>query len=503
MPATKAKGSGTRVIRLPRGEWSYDPARMLGKPGGFGAVFEGSSEEFGAVAVKKLHKGAGELAHREMKIADELAGKSFTNVIPVLDAGQDADSSELFVVMPRADHSLRQAIKSDASYTSSQAASIILSIVKGLLEVNDIVHRDLKPENVLLLNGNWSVADFGIARFVEEATSLNTLKGCLTPTYAAPEQWNLEHATSASDIYSLGCIAYELLAGKPPFAGDEASLKQKQCAVNPDPLPESVAPQLRSLVTMMLRKAPSARPSTMRVKQQLEAILENEAAGEASPPCLHQLGEAAAVAAKAEADREAATQRAYKETEQRQQLRTEAESILTKQLEDLVKVIGANAPNADIRKLGDGSFTVQISTGKFSMTCSRRDIPAGKFSRSKWEVVASGKLMVSQPTYNWSTSLWYAKLPNTDDYRWYEVGYFSNPMLSGRATFEPFAVDDLDIADEAAAPMLSLIQFAFGPEPIDDEHADSFRQRWIRLFTKACNGQLDRPRQLPIPPGSL
>ncbi len=405
--------------------------------------------------------------------------------------------------MPRADSSLRQAIKNDAPYTSGQAASIILAIVKGLLEVSDIVHRDLKPENVLLLGGSWSVADFGIARFVEEATSLNTLKDCLTPTYAAPEQWNLEHATNASDIYSLGCIAYELLVGNPPFAGDAASLKHKHCSVNPDPLPESVTAQLRSLVTIMLRKTPSARPSALRVKRQLEAVLENEVAGNGSSGPLNKLGEVAAAVAKVDAEREAATQRALKETEQRRQLRIEAESILAKQFDDLANIIGANAPNVNIQKLSDGSVNIQLGTGKFSMTCYRRDIPASAFPRSKWDVVASGKLIASQPQYNWSTSLWYAKLPGSEDYRWYEVGYFSNPLMTGRATFEPFSVDDLAVADEAAAPMLSLIQFAFGPEPIDDEHADSFHQRWIGLFTKACNGQLDHPRQLPIPPGSL
>jgi len=74
---------------------------------------------------------------------------------------------------------------------------------------------DLKPDNILYHDGKWKIADFGIARFVEEATASNTLKEFLSPWYAAPEQWRLERATHGTDVYALGCIAFCLLTGKP------------------------------------------------------------------------------------------------------------------------------------------------------------------------------------------------------------------------------------------------------------------------------------------------
>src|SRR5699024_7455063 len=84
-----------------------------------------------------------------------------------------------------------------------------------------VVHRDLKPENVLYLDGHWCLADFGIARYAEATTSPDTRKFALSPLYAAPERWKGERATTATDIYSLGVIAYELLSGEVPFTGKD------------------------------------------------------------------------------------------------------------------------------------------------------------------------------------------------------------------------------------------------------------------------------------------
>ena len=81
-------------IRLPRGEWFFDPSRPLGPPGGFGEVFQGKNPSGQPVAVKRLKVTAGEAAHRELKIADELAGKVFVNVLEVLDSGEDAEAPQ-------------------------------------------------------------------------------------------------------------------------------------------------------------------------------------------------------------------------------------------------------------------------------------------------------------------------------------------------------------------------------------------------------------------------
>jgi serine/threonine-protein kinase len=175
-------------IKLPHDEWLYDPTSPLGKAGGFGCVYRGQSRDGKIVAVKQLHISAEDAAHRELRIADDFFGKNFAHVVPLLDAGQDADSERYYVVMARADKNLAEELKSQGKFSDNEAADILLQIARGLAEVPQVVHRDLKPANVLFHEGAWKLADFGIARFVEESTSLHTLKGFLSAPYAAPEQ---------------------------------------------------------------------------------------------------------------------------------------------------------------------------------------------------------------------------------------------------------------------------------------------------------------------------
>lgn len=259
-----------QTITLPRGIWVYDPTKPLGTPGGFGAVYAGFSNEHGELAVKRLHISANDAAHREMRIATDLAGRKLANVIPVLDAGEDADSGAYFVVMPKAEKSLQAEVT--GGLQARDAARIMLDIVSGLIEVNDIVHRDLKPANILFHAGRWKVADFGIARFLEESTSLETLKGCLSPPYAAPEQWQFVRATPATDMYALGCIGYALLTGRPPFPGSD--FRDQHLHADPAALPAGCPPRLQTLLSMMLRKSPSARPGLERVCTLLNEVIQ-------------------------------------------------------------------------------------------------------------------------------------------------------------------------------------------------------------------------------------
>lgn len=159
-----------KEIRLPRGLWKYDPNNQLGKAGGFGAVFVGSGEGHNKLAIKRLHITANEAAHRELHIADELIGRQLQHVMPILDAGQDAETDFFFVVMPCAEKSLQDELRQVRAFNETDALMILKQIATGLLEVSDIVHRDLKPANILFHDGKWKIADFGIARFVEDST---------------------------------------------------------------------------------------------------------------------------------------------------------------------------------------------------------------------------------------------------------------------------------------------------------------------------------------------
>src|SRR3989338_6870953 len=151
-----------KTIKLPTGTFEYDPAKPLGRPGGFGQVFAGRTASGDEVAIKKLHVSAADAAHRELRIADELKGRSFDHVIPYIDSGEDADSGDYFVVMVKAEKSRQTAIDRDGPLDTNEAVSVLLQITTGLIEVDELVHRDLKPDNILLHDGKWKIADFGI-----------------------------------------------------------------------------------------------------------------------------------------------------------------------------------------------------------------------------------------------------------------------------------------------------------------------------------------------------
>ena len=115
-------------------------------------------------------------------------------------------------------------------------------IAHGLLEKLVVwVRRDLKPENVLRYLDRWALGDFGIAREAEAPTSNQTLRRMLSPPYAAPEQWNEERASHATDVYALACIGVEMLSGKPPFAGPGNSDFAKQHRLDAPQITEGTA----------------------------------------------------------------------------------------------------------------------------------------------------------------------------------------------------------------------------------------------------------------------
>jgi serine/threonine protein kinase len=503
MPSSNTVVSALRTIRLPKGEWSYDENGPLGSPGGFGAVFSGTHPFLGTIAVKKLHISAAEAAHRELAIADELVDRTFSNVIPTYDAGQDAESGEYFIVMARGDHSLADAISKVGKFDDGATAKILLAIASGLSEVQHIVHRDLKPQNILLHNGAWKVADFGIARFVETATSANTLKGFLTPPYAAPEQWQLESATNATDVYSLGCIAYALLTGVPPFQqGDKAALCQMHLQMAPPALPDSVNPQLRSLVGMMLRKAQDSRPSLRRIRDLLDSGKTGQASVARSKG-FDLLSEASAALESERAAFEAEKQLTISKAERRKRLQGEAKSLAIESFDALSLLISRQAPNARVQKMGHSeadTVVVDLGNGRLTMQVFSAEIPENAFPQSKWDVAAHGQMFVFQekPRYEWSSSLWYAKLPNTENFRWYEVAYCNHPLLSERQQYEPRAMRDYNLADAAASSLMQPVMIAFGPTAVDDENVQSFYDRWAALLAKASRGEITYPRELPL-----
>ena len=147
--------------------WTLGP--QIGK-GGFGRVFEAVGEDASLAAAKFIPKEPG--AEREL-LFEDLTG--VRNVVPIIDSGEW--DVHWVLVMPRATTSLRAHLTERSRLSAAETVAILTDIVTALADLKSrVVHRDIKPENVLLLEGQWCLADFGIARYAEASTAVDTHK---------------------------------------------------------------------------------------------------------------------------------------------------------------------------------------------------------------------------------------------------------------------------------------------------------------------------------------
>jgi len=204
----------------------YKLERELGR-GGMATVYLAQDLKHDRlVALKVLHP---ELAAslgperflREIKVAARL---SHTHIVPLYDSGQAGDL--LYYVMPYVEgESLRQRLNREKQLPVDVAVQIARNVAGALdyAHRHQVVHRDIKPENVMLHEGEALVTDFGIAKAISASggqTLTQTGMAVGTPAYMSPEQAAGEaEPDGRSDVYSLGCVLYEMLAGTPPFTG--------------------------------------------------------------------------------------------------------------------------------------------------------------------------------------------------------------------------------------------------------------------------------------------
>ncbi|MGH7710949.1 MAG: serine/threonine-protein kinase, partial [Gemmatimonadaceae bacterium] len=156
---------------------------------------------------------------REIAIAAKL---NYPHIVPLFDSGE-ADGLVFYVMPYIAGESLRDRLRREKQLAIEDAISIARQVASALTYAasHGIVHRDIKPDNILLIDGTAMVADFGIARAIVESGSehLTATGGAIgTPAYMSPEQASGDRDLDArSDVYALGCVLYEMLAGEPPY----------------------------------------------------------------------------------------------------------------------------------------------------------------------------------------------------------------------------------------------------------------------------------------------
>jgi len=486
-------------IKLPKAIYYYDTDEPLGEPGGFGEVFLGRDESGKECAIKKLKIEAEKSSFREQRIASLLEEHDFNHVIKILDTGQDSDTGNTFVVMEKAEMSLQAVIDERGHLHETEAVNILIEITEGLLEVSEFVHRDLKPSNILLQNGKWKIADFGIARFVEESTSLQTLKECLTYPYAAPEQWKFKTSTHATDIYAIGCIGYCLLTGSPPYKATTVEDYQQQHLYSNPPVLENFDPRLISIVTQMLRKSPSVRPKIEKVKEILTNINSAIAGSDINSGEI-KLATAGKKVAQRISEQEVEEKKTQEKLQKRQTIAIEADKIFVELINELANRISKALPNItgfNGHRLICENIVLEV---KPEIDLSSFYIPENSFEQSGWDVIAGEYMVLSQikPKYIYSANFWYMKLDDKEGHRWYEVSYRDFPRSGEVTKDEPFYLPNTSDADLAASQVLSEYLLAFGPEPIDMDKTEEFYNRWMSLIAKALEGRLSYPIMLPL-----
>jgi serine/threonine-protein kinase len=241
----------------------YDLIDELGR-GGMATVYRARDRRHGRdVAVKIMLPGIAESIGAARFLAEiEIAARlQHPQIIPVFDSGTAA--GEIYFVMPLIEgESLRAKLEREGRIPVGEAVRLVREVAEALEYAHGqgVVHRDIKPENILLSRGHALLADFGIARSSfsggGEATQVLTQVGTAlgTPAYMSPEQASGKRDLGPeSDVYSLGCMLFELLAGEPPFKGssfqeslvkrltEEAPRVRSRCAQTPVACDEVVA----------------------------------------------------------------------------------------------------------------------------------------------------------------------------------------------------------------------------------------------------------------------
>ena len=269
----------------------YEVGGLIGR-GGMAEVHVGHDLRLGrSVAIKILRSDLARdssFLARFRREAQSAAGLNHPSIVAVYDSGeQEATESGgaavqvPYIVMEHVEgHTLRDLLNEERVLDPDEAARITAAVLGGLdyAHAKGIVHRDIKPANVMVTRaGAVKVMDFGIARAVADsaATMTQTQAVLGTARYLSPEQAQGQDVDARSDLYSTGCLLYELLSGRTPFQGDPVSLVYQHLGETPKPPSQhqSDLPQSLDAITLhALEKSPDSRyQSAARFREDLVA----------------------------------------------------------------------------------------------------------------------------------------------------------------------------------------------------------------------------------------
>jgi serine/threonine protein kinase len=244
--------------------------------GAMGRVF--SAVQLGLdrpVAIKVMREVSDEFRRRFLLEARSLASLNHRNIVSIIDSGETSDGVVFIVMEYLRGETLADALKREVRVDVPRTVQLAIQIARGLRAAHrqGIVHRDLKPSNIFLIDDDEGgelvkLLDFGVAKALDDASRLQprvTREGIIvgTPTYMAPEGVKND-CDGRADLYSLGCVLYQMIAGRPPFVQVNGPLDVLAAHLHDEPTPLStrapwVPRGVEALVMRLLKKKPDER----------------------------------------------------------------------------------------------------------------------------------------------------------------------------------------------------------------------------------------------------
>lgn len=249
--------------------------------GGMGEVWQAQDEvilrDVAIKILKQEYMGDPGFLERFRTEARHAAMVNHEGIANVYDYGEDGGSAYLVMELVPGD-SLARILEVEKTLPSEKVLDIISQTARALYQAHEagLVHRDVKPGNLLITpDGIVKITDFGIARVADQVGLTATGQVMGTVQYLAPEQATGKPATPSTDIYSLGIVAYEALAGKRPFTGEtQMEIAMAQINKTPPALPEEIDPRVANLVMSCLAKKPNQRPeSALALAKRAESMM--------------------------------------------------------------------------------------------------------------------------------------------------------------------------------------------------------------------------------------
>lgn len=237
--------------------------------GGMGEVWSGVDERTGRrVAVKVMHPHTADeevFAQRFRDEARHAASLEHPNIVDVLDSGDDDGLAYLVMELVEGG-TVAQLIDTGGALGPGTVRSILRQVARalGVAHRAGLVHRDVKPSNILVRpDGVAKLTDFGIVHATDGAGLTRPGEMIGSPHYVSPEQAAGAPASPASDLYSLGAVAHEMITGRKPFdRGTPLAIALAHVMEPPPELPEGTPADLTAVVSALLAKDPGARPAT-------------------------------------------------------------------------------------------------------------------------------------------------------------------------------------------------------------------------------------------------